>query len=56
TAEDVIQRALGIAQGSVDSVKEITRRERPQALEIDFERVSDGNDSDSSDKALERRS
>jgi len=56
TAEDVIQRALGIAQGSVDIVKEITRRERPQALEIDFERVSDGNDSDSSDKALERRS
>ncbi|MBW8036441.1 MAG: hypothetical protein FVQ79_12660 [Planctomycetes bacterium] len=56
TAEDVIQRALGIAQGSVDIVKEITRRERPQALEIDFERVSDGDDSNSSDKALERRS
>jgi len=54
TAEDVIQRALGIAQGSVDIVKEITRRDRPQALEIDFERVSDGSTTDSSDKALER--
>ena len=54
TAEDVIQRALGIAQGSVDIVKEITRRERPQALEIDFERVSDGSTADNSDKALER--
>ncbi|KKK57678.1 hypothetical protein LCGC14_3052040, partial [marine sediment metagenome] len=54
TAEDVIQRALGIAQGSVDIVKEITRRDRPQALEIDFERVNDGSSTDSSDKALER--
>ncbi len=54
TAEDVIQRALGIAQGSVDIVKEITRRDRPQALEIDFERVSDGSTADNSDKALER--
>ncbi|KKM03296.1 hypothetical protein LCGC14_1775830 [marine sediment metagenome] len=54
TAEDVIQRALGIAQGSVDIVKEITRRDRPQALEIDFERVSDGSTTDNSDKALKR--
>ena len=54
TAEDVIQRALGIAQGSVDIVKEITRRERPRALDVDFERVSDGSTADNSDKALER--
>ena len=54
TAEDVIQRALGIAQGSVDIVKEITRRERPRALDVDFERVNDGSTTDNSDKALER--
>ena len=54
TAEDVIQRALGIAQGSVDIVKEITRRERPRALDVDFERVNDGSTADSSDKALKR--
>ena len=57
TAEDVIMRALGIAQTAVEGVvKEITRRERPVAIDATFERVNDGNDSDSSNKALERRS
>ena len=56
TAEDVIARALGIAQTSVDTVREITRRERPRALDVAFERLDDGNNSDSSGKALERPS
>lgn len=54
TAEDVIARALGIAQTSVETVREITRRERPRALDVAFERVEDGSTADSSDKALER--
>lgn len=54
TAEDVIQRALGIAQTSVDTVKELTRDGRPKAIDVDFERVSDGSTSNRSSKALER--
>ena len=56
TAEDVIQRALGIAQSSVDAVREVTRRERPRALTVDFERVDNGNDSNSDTKVVERLS
>ena len=55
TAEDVIARALGIAQTSVETVREITRRERPRALDVAFERIDDGGDSNSSHKAIERR-
>lgn len=39
TAEDVIARALGIAQTSVDTVRELTRTGRPKALDVSFETV-----------------
>ncbi len=54
TAEDVIARALGIAQTQADTLKELSRSERPKALDIQFEEVSDGSNSDSSDKDLKR--
>lgn len=54
TAEDVIARALGIAQDSVGIVAGLVDRGRPKAIDVDFERVSDGNTTDNSDKALER--
>lgn len=54
TAEDVIARALGIAQTSVGIVRELTRNERPKALNVPFERVSDDHNLDSSDKDLAR--
>ena len=54
TAEDVIARALGIAQTSVSIVKELTRNERPKALNVPFERVDDDNHLNSPDKDLAR--
>ena len=54
TAEDVIARALGIAQTSVDTVRELTRNERPRALDVDFERVNDGDTSNSSKETSKR--
>ena len=39
TAEDVIARALGIAQTQADAIKELSRSGRPKAIEIAFERV-----------------
>lgn len=52
TAEDVIARVLGIAQTQADTLREVTRTERPRALEIEFEEVpqqkvlENGNGSD----------
>lgn len=54
TAEDVIARALGIAQDSVGIVKGLVDRGRPKALDVSFERIEDGNNLDSSDKDLAR--
>lgn len=54
TAEDVIARALGIAQTQADALKELARPTRPRALDVQYEEVSDGNDSDSPDKDLAR--
>ena len=39
TAEDVIARALKIAQTSVDTVKELARDKRPTAIDVSFEDV-----------------
>lgn len=54
TAEDVIARALGIAQTQADALKELSRPDRPRALDVNFERVEDDNDSNSSNENLAR--
>lgn len=55
TAEDVIQRALGIVQTQADTLHQLARRERPRAIDADFERVNDGDTSSSGEAAGERR-
>ena len=54
TAEDVIGRALAIMEKQAGALKELSRPERPRALDVDFEEVKDGNDSDSGNEALKR--
>ena len=50
TAEDVIARALGIAQTQADTIKGLADRGRPKALNVPFERIEDGSHSNNTDK------
>ncbi len=54
TAEDVIARAFAVMEKQAGALKELARPERPRALDVSFEEVEDGHDSDSSHKALKR--
>ena len=54
TAEDVIARALGIVETQANAIEGLVDRGRPKALDIQFEEVSDGSTTNSSDKALKR--
>ncbi len=56
TAEDVIARAIAVMDKQAGALKELTRPERPRALDVAFEEVEDGNDSNSTNKALARLS
>lgn len=56
TAEDVIARALDAIQAQAGAINQLSRPERPRAIDVDFEKVSkDGNGKSDSGETVSRR-
>ena len=54
TAEDVIARALAVMDKQAGALRELARPERPRALDVAFEEIEDGDNSNSGNKSLAR--